>query len=170
MTAIEIDPSGNVVREKSFAPDDGRIETPLQIIPTSDGGYATFCQLAKGYSGGVILDAGGFVLRKFDSQLNTTFEKLYQRAGANTSFYNNHLSLTADGGFLIAGPTPATYRTTSAFFEASLTRVGQAATLLFRLASRWTAVEGAISGFSPGTRGTLPFRQATADTLSPPRP
>ena len=76
MTAIEIDPSGNVVREKSFAPDDGRIETPLQVIPTSDGGYVTFCQLAKGYSGGVIYDAGGFVLRKFDSQLNTTFEKL----------------------------------------------------------------------------------------------
>lgn len=130
MTLVEIAPDGQVLRELVFSPDDNRFETPLQIVATNDGGIATLSQLAKGFSGGTIYDAGGFLLRKFDSNLSVTFQKRIERLGATSGFYANHLSLLFDGGFLVAGRNTTDVQNDIGFSEVSLTRVSATGQLL----------------------------------------
>ncbi len=94
-TAIVTDASGNIVAERSFAPDSLRSEIPRAIIATADGGFATLS----------LNGTSGVVVRKFNGDLSTeVFEKVITRSRFFTA---SSLMETPDGGLLVGGHTSA---------------------------------------------------------------
>lgn len=99
---IVTDPSGNIIAQHGFpslAAAEGYSETPVALIRTADGGFASLAVRAA--------DAKGLMLRKFNADVSVASlatDIVYTPRFA--SFVATSLAQTADGGFLIGGHTP----------------------------------------------------------------
>ena len=92
------DAAGNIVAQRGYNHSDAPGETPVAIVATADGGFATLSTLPD-YAGGI--------LRKFNSDLSAEVFKKFIRpaSGHSQHLATNSLLATADGGFLVGGET-----------------------------------------------------------------
>ena len=91
------DANGTLIAQRGWKSLDGGNETPVALIPTADGGFASMS---------VKDDFAGLVVRKYNSDASaTTLEKVIGSVAGVPRFVANSLVETADGGFLIGGHT-----------------------------------------------------------------
>jgi putative Ig domain-containing protein len=140
------DSAGNLVAQRGYGPSDNPNETPVAIIATSDGGFATLS---------AINDYAGGILRKFNADLSAeVFEKRIAAAsGHNPHVATNSLTETADGGFLISGETyngPSTY-------DVMLMKLASDATLQFVSLVGGPLNEGGPVSTGPSTAFAIPL-------------
>ena len=139
------DSAGNLIAQRGYAPDNSN-ETPVTIIATADGGFATLS---------AINDYGGGIIRKFNADLSAeVFEKRIAAAsGHNPHVATNSLIETADGGFLISGETyngPSTY-------DVMLMKLASDATLQFVSLLGGPLNEGGPVSTGPSTAFAIPL-------------
>ena len=106
VTLLRIDGSGDILSVHDTRNGDGtRQETPIAIVSSPDGGFATLSRVGRFATEGV-------VLRKFSQTLAPVFEKFIRRndnpnGTQGPNFTGDGLVAEADGGFLVTGSTQA---------------------------------------------------------------
>lgn len=97
---LKLGATGSILAERDYLPFDGRLEIPVQIIATPNGGCCVLSQLGDG--NGAL--QGGLVLRKVSSTIGSVFEKVVRRQSSPSGigyFAAYSLALTSSGDYLV---------------------------------------------------------------------
>ena len=101
---MKLDPSGNILWQKSYGGTDDDIAHRVQFTP--DGGYIIICE-SKSDNGDVTNSHGSwdFWLLKLNANGDLMWQKSYGGSGTDVGRY---VGLTNDGGYILTGQTEST--------------------------------------------------------------
>jgi hypothetical protein len=119
-TILLLDLNGNIVSQRQFDPEDGRIETPVDIFATPDNGFVAWSRQGQYQDSNVLV-------RKLSPTLVEQWERF---VGKSDSIFRGHsLVETRDGGYLLAGQTGGGYGSNA--LDAALVKIGATGALQF---------------------------------------